>query len=189
MEPKYNLIKEHPWHGNPELSGLLLMGYANEHHEWPTLKITPKPWGSGAINFHKCFSLGCGYLTLDAAQSYIHVFCEPPTAEIKIRHGYFWVWGNCTYDLENWNWGKYHKILKRGTECCDPSFWCVNVKTTVRTKDLEAVFIMVPWKQLINFKWSGTSRGSGERSPSKHFGLGKTFSIHIRGTHFDCKII
>ena len=115
MEPKYNLIKEHPWHGNPELSGLLLMGCANEHHEWPTPKITHKPWGSGAINFCKCFSFGCGYLTLDAAQSYIHVFCEPPTAEIKIRHGYFWVWGNCTYDLENWNWGKYHKILKRGT--------------------------------------------------------------------------
>lgn len=50
-------------------------------------------------------------------------------------------------------------------ERCDQSLCSVNVKITTRIRDLEAVYIMVPCNQLVNFKWSGTNRGLEERSP------------------------
>lgn len=55
------------------------MGHAKEHHQWPTQKITPKPWGRKQLIFANVSPWAHGCLTLDIAQSYTHMFCEHTT--------------------------------------------------------------------------------------------------------------
>ena len=164
-----------------ESSGLLLMGYAKEHHEWPTQKITPKPWNWKQLIFANVSPWAHGCLTLDIAQSYTHMFCEHTTNSRNCEHAPNIQKSGAEAGTTKSSKGEWNAVTSPFALWMWKSPW--------EPRDLEAVYIMVPRDQLVNFKWSGTSRGLEERSPPKHFRLGQTFSIHVKGTHFNRKII